>query len=53
MSEVTLTDGLINGIGGTIGGGVFLLIGEVIKDNKGNAYLSFLMGAIMCLIVAD
>lgn len=52
MSQVKLIDGLINGIGGTIGGGVFLLIGEVVKENRGNAYLSFLMAAIMCLTVA-
>jgi amino acid transporter len=52
MSNYTLTDGLINGIGGTLGGGIFLLIGESIKDNKDNAYLAFVGGAIICMVVA-
>lgn len=52
MGNYTLADGLINGVGGTLGGGVFLLIGELIKDNQGNAYLAFVGGAIICMIVA-
>ena len=51
MTSYTLIDGLINGVGGTLGGGVFLLIGEVIKENHGNAYLAFVGGAIICMIV--
>lgn len=52
MEKYTLTDGLINGIGGTLGGGIFLLIGESIKDNKDNAYLAFIGGSIICMTVA-
>ncbi len=52
MSNITLTDGLINGIGGTIGGGIFFLVGDLVMQNGSNAYLAFFMGAIMCLLVA-
>lgn len=49
---LTLLDGLINGIGGTMGGGIFLLVGQVVRENKNLTYLAFVMGAIMCLLVA-
>ena len=52
MQQTTLTDGLINGIGGTIGGGVFLLVGELVKQNRNLTYLAFVIGALMCLLVA-
>ena len=52
MSEITLLDGLVNGIGGTIGGGIFFLVGDLVMQNRANAYLAFFMGAIMCLLVA-
>ena len=52
MSNITLTDGLINGIGGTIGGGIFFLVGDLVMQNRSNAFLAFFMGAIMCLLVA-
>lgn len=52
MTKITLIDGLINGIGGTIGGGIFLLVGELVQQNGGLTYLAFVMGALMCLLVA-
>tara|TARA_B100001248_G_scaffold140249_1_gene105333 strand:- start:3243 stop:4472 length:1230 start_codon:yes stop_codon:yes gene_type:complete len=52
MQQTTLTDGLINGIGGTIGGGVFLLVGELVQQNRNLTYLAFVIGALMCLLVA-
>jgi len=52
MTNITLTDGLVNGIGGTIGGGIFFLVGDLVMQNGSNAYLAFFMGAIMCLLVA-
>ena len=48
----TLSDGLINGIGGTIGGGIFFLVGDLVMQNGSNAYIAFLAGAIICLLVA-
>jgi len=52
MTNPTLVDGLINGIGGTMGGGIFLLVGDLVQQNGGLTYLAFVMGAIMCLLVA-
>lgn len=48
----TLSDGLINGIGGTIGGGIFLLVGELVKNNRGLSPVAFLVGACICILVA-
>lgn len=52
MEQTTLVDGLINGIGGTIGGGIFFLVGELVQQNRNLTYLAFAMGALMCMLVA-
>ena len=36
MTNITLTDGLVNGIGGTIGGGIFFLVGDLVMQNGSN-----------------
>jgi len=48
----TLFDGLINGLGGIVGGGIFLLVGSLVEDNRQYAFISFVIAAIMCIMVS-
>lgn len=52
MSNISLLDGLTNGLGATIGGGIFYLIGDVVKNNRGYSIITIILAALICLTIA-
>ena len=53
MSSYSLFDGISIGIGGMIGGGIFLLNGVSVFENGKYAPLAWFVGMIVALIIAQ
>ena len=46
-----LNNGITLGIGGMVGGGIFLLNGVAVYKNRGYAPFSWLIGMCVCLLI--